>query len=503
VTGLVVESLRLAIQKPAWAHWSLVAYPLALIWNFTRPSEATLYTLYYIFYALHPLLVCLFFITLPSTPLLHVLTTPLNVFFSKLDRPLGKLAPIPQDAHGVPLYARTLCNLTWSQLLNGDGCTECGRCQDACPAYAAGQPLNPKQVMLGLRESLRRNGPGLNRNAEKAPALIGNTGLTEEVLWSCTSCGACVQECPVLLEHVDAIVDMRRYLVSEGRLDSKAQDVLNSLGRYGNSFGLSERARAKWAQALDPKVKDARKNPVEYLWFVGDYASYNPALTEITQRTAKVFQRTGIDFGILYEAERNAGNDVRRVGEEGLFEMLVEKNGAALSKCGFKAIVTTDPHSFNTLKHEYPTEVISGRPVLHYAEFLDRLVASGQLKFSKKLGYKVTYHDPCYLGRYNMVYDAPRRVIQATGCEIIEMPRAGRRALCCGAGGGRIWMEEKDIKERPSESRIREAVGLDGIQYLVVACPKDTTMYRDAVKTTGNEQKLVVKDLIDLVNEAL
>jgi Fe-S oxidoreductase len=302
---------------------------------------------------------------------------------------------------------------------------------------------------------------------------------------------------------VDTIVDMRRYLVSEGRLDSKAQDVLNSLGRYGNSFGQSERARAKWAQTLEPKIKDARKGPVEYLWFVGDYASYSAALTEVTQRTAKVFQKAGIDFGILYEAERNAGNDVRRVGEEGLFEMLVEKNGMVLRKCDFKAIVTTDPHSYNTLKHEYPADVINGRPVLHYTELLDQMIVSGKLTFSKRLGYKVTYQDPCYLGRYNRVYDAPRRVIEATGCKIVEMQRTGKRALCCGAGGGRIWMEEKDIKERPSESRIREAVGLDGIQFFVVACPKDTTMFRDAVKTTGQEQRLVVKDLIELVSEAL
>ena len=503
VTGLTVESIRLAIQRPAWAAWSPVAHPVAQFWTFTGLSEATLYSIYYVFYTIHPLLVCLFFVLLPSTPLFHVLTTPFNVFFSKLDRPVGQLAPIPQDAQGVPLYARSLCDLTWSQLLNGDGCTECGRCQDACPAHAAGQPLNPKEIMLGLRNALHSDGAIVDKKEGKVPELIGKPGLTEEILWSCTSCGACVQECPVLNEHVDTIVDMRRYLVSEGRLDSKAQDALKSLGRYGNSFGQSERARVKWAQTLEPKIKDARKGPVEYLWFVGDYASYNPALTETTQRTAKVFQKAGIDFGILYEAERNAGNDVRRVGEEGLFEMLVEKNGVVLRKCDFKAIVTTDPHSYNTLKHEYPADVINGRPVLHYTELLDQMIVSGKLTFSKRLGYKVTYQDPCYLGRYNRVYDAPRRVIEATGCEIIEMPRNGKRALCCGAGGGRIWMEEKDIKERPSESRIREAVGLDGIQFFVVACPKDTTMYRDAVKTTGQEQKLAVKDLIELVNEAL
>jgi Fe-S oxidoreductase len=302
---------------------------------------------------------------------------------------------------------------------------------------------------------------------------------------------------------VDTIVDMRRYMVIEGQVDAELQDALANLGRYGNSFGKSGRARARWTRSVEPKIKDARKEAVEYLWFVGDYASYSATLTDITQMTAEVFQKAGLDFGLMYDGEQNAGNDVRRVGEEGLFEMLVEKNVAALSKCTHQAIVTTDPHSYNALKHEYPAEINGGRPVLHYAELLDQLIASGRLKFSKKLGYQVTYHDPCYLGRYNGVYDAPRRVIEATGCELVEMPRHGARAFCCGAGGGRIWMEEGEVQERPSEARIREAAELDGVTTFVVACPKDVTMYRDAVKTTGHEDRLVVKDLIELVHEAL
>jgi Fe-S oxidoreductase len=214
------------------------------------------------------------------------------------------------------------------------------------------------------------------------------------------------------------------------------------------------------------------------------------------------FQRAGLDVGILYEAERNAGNDVRRIGEEGLFEVLVEKNVAALSKATFQTIVTTDPHTYNTLKNEYPAFSVQ-YPVLHYAELLYQLIAAGKLKFSKRLNYTVTYHDPCYLGRYNGVYDAPRRVIEATGCKLVEMPRHRDRAFCCGAGGGRIWMEEGAVKERPSEARIREAAALEGVTVFVTACPKDVTMFRDAVKTTGNESRLVVRDLIELVSEAL
>jgi Fe-S oxidoreductase len=261
--------------------------------------------------------------------------------------------------------------------------------------------------------------------------------------------------------------------------------------------------RARWSRKIKPKIKDARKEPVEYLWFVGDYASYSPSVTDTTLKTVEVFRHADIDFGILYEAEANSGNDVRRVGEEGLFEMLVEKNTMAFEKSDYKAIVTTDPHSYNTLKNEYPSNGNGKKPVLHYTELLDQLITSGQLKFSKKLGYNVTYQDPCYLGRYNGIYDAPRRVIEATGCEVVEMPRTRREAFCCSAGGGRIWMEEGEIVERPSESRIREAASLDDVSVFVVACPKDITMFRDAVKTAGQEDKIVVKDLIDLVHEAM
>jgi Fe-S oxidoreductase len=500
VGGLLTESLRLAVEKPAWAWWSPAGWLVAKIWIATGASEATLLAWHLGIWIVHLLTVVATLVTLPVGTLLHALTGPLNQFFAKLDRPAGQLAAMPVNATGEPLYASTLRGLTWKQLLDGDACTECGRCQDACPAFAAGTPLSPKQLILGIRDALRADGPALLASDAKAPLLVGEK-IKDEVLWACTTCGACVRECPVLVEHVDAIVDMRRHLVIEGRMDAELQAALENFGRYGNSFGQSERMRARWTQPIQPPIKDARREPVEYLWFVGDYASYSPTLTEVTRMTAEVFRKIGLDFGLLYDAERNAGNDVRRIGEEGLFEMLAEKNAAALSKSKFQKIVTTDPHTYNTLKNEYPKPGTS--EVLHYAELLDHLICSGQLKFNKKLGLKVTYHDPCYLGRYNGVYDAPRRVIQAAGCELVEMPRHADRAFCCGAGGGRIWMAEGEMQERPSEARIREAVALEGVGVFVVACPKDVTMFRDAVKTTGNESRLQVKDLIELVHAAL
>lgn len=502
LAGWGIESFRLAVEKPSWALWSPLGWLLAQVWIATGASQAALLNWHLGFWIFHLLLVAFTIATLPVGTLLHTLTGPLNVFFSKLDRPTGRLAPIPQSAKGEALYASTLRDLTWKQLLDGDACTECGRCQDACPAFAAGKPLSPKQVILGVRGALRQTGPGLLNKQTQAPALIGEK-ITDEILWSCTTCGACVAECPVLIEHIDTIVDLRRYLVIEGRMDAELQGALENLGRYGNSFGQSERMRARWTQPIQPPLKDARREQVEYLWFVGDYASYSPSLTEITQKTAEVFRKAGLDFGIMFDSERNSGNDVRRVGEEGLFEMLMEKNTQAFDKCKFQTLLTTDPHTYNSLKNEYPAVDGKARPVIHYAELLDQLITSGKLKFTKKLGYKVTYHDPCYLGRYNGIYDAPRRVIEATGCELIEMPRSRDCSACCGAGGGRIWMAEGEMKERPSESRIREAVNLGTVNSFITACPKDVTMFRDAVKTTGNEQKIEVRDLIELVHAAL
>ncbi len=500
--GLVIESLRLAIERPTWAAWSPFGWGLARLWIATGASAAALHAAHQTVYALHIVAIVLLFVTVPTSTLLHVVTNGLNIFFARLDRPFGQLAPVPENDKHEYIYADRLRHLTWKQLLESDACTECGRCQDVCPAYAAGRPLSPKKLILALRDAYHTESQGILKDQPEAKPLVGGW-IPDEMLWSCTTCGACVRECPVMVEHLDTIVDMRRFLVSEGRVDDMLQDALANLGRYGNSFGQSERARPKWSLGCQPKIKDARREEVEYLWFVGDYASFNPTVNEATRLTAEVFQQAGLDFGILYEGERNAGNDVRRVGEEGLFEILVEKNSAVLAKAQFKSIVTTDPHSYNALKNEYPKDVLSGRPVWHYAELMDHLITSGRLKLSKKLGYKVTYHDPCYLGRYNQVYDAPRRVIAAAGCELVEMPRCRARSLCCNAGGGQIWMKEGEMRERPSENRIREAVGLEGVGVFVVACPKDLTMYRDAVKTTLQEERLAVKDLIELVHEAM
>ena len=452
---------------------------------------------------IHLIIVYLFLPLLPIGKHFHVVTSIPAVFLRNLE-PRGRLQPVVRegDAEGN----QRIEQFTWRQMLDWYTCTECGRCQDVCPAYNSGAELSPKKLIMGLRAHLYERGNALlHQNGHRDPVLdkkLTGEVLSDEFLWGCTTCYACDQECPLFVEHVQPLVDLRRYLLTQQPDDQTLTAALESLRRYGNSFAKSDKQRAKWTKGVDFKIPDVRKKPAKTLWFVGDYASYSPALTEVTQATARVFQAAGVDFGLLYDAERNAGNDIRRVGEEGLFELLQTKNKTAFEKAQFEQIVTTDPHTYNTLKNEY--EWNGDRPlILHYSELLDRALHDGSLKPAQHLNYTVTYHDPCYLGRYNEIYEPPRRVLTALGCRVVEMPRNRDRALCCGAGGGRIYMDEGTVTERPAESRIREAAQLPGVSVFVVACPKDLTMFRDAVKTCGLEDKLVVKDLAELVDETL
>lgn len=498
---LVMNGIRQNLgTDPVPATWRPIS---DLVGNlFAGFSEGTQFVVAEAAYWIHLGVVLVFLTELPGGKHFHVVTSVPAVLLRDLEPP-GRLTPAPEIDGEVGVSQ--VEHFRWRQMLDFYTCTECGRCQEVCPAYASGLPLSPKMLIMNLRDNLTARGWALSAkttNGALKESLIEDV-IGEQVLWACTTCYACDQECPLFIEHVIPIVDMRRHMVIEGQVDAELQDALSNLGRYGNSFGQSERMRARWSQPIEPKIKDARREPVEYLWFLGDYASYSPTLTSITQLTAEVFAAAGVDFGILYDSERNAGNDVRRAGEEGLFEMLAEKNMMALSKAKFECIVTTDPHTYNTLKNEYPFEPGERPEVLHYTELLDRLIASGEMKLERALGTQVTYHDPCYLGRYNGVYDAPRRVLAAAGCQVVEMPRNRDCALCCGAGGGRIWMAEGEVKERPSESRIREAAFLSGVTDFIVACPKDVTMYRDAVKTTGFEDRLVVRDIIELVAESM
>jgi Fe-S oxidoreductase len=504
VTYLLAGAFRI-VASPAPAEvWRPTQQALAGWLGRAGALEARATLLYAAFWWAHVSIVLFFLAYLPYSKHLHLLAAPFSVFFSRLDPP-GKLEPAPQAEH---LTGDRLEEFTWRQLLSAFACAECGRCERACPSHQVGEPCSPRALVHHLKEQLLRDGPALLRGARASadggpPVLIGGLIPAPE-LWACTSCLACSTVCPVFNEHLSIMVDLRRRLVERGELDARLQEALRNLARYGNSFGQSERKRAVWTQGLEFKPTDARKEPVQWLWFLGEYACYHPLLQGVTRSLARVLRASEVDFGILYEAERNSGNDVRRVGEEGLFETLRDRNMAALAQARFNDVFSTDPHVYNTLRNEYP-ELNHGRHrVRHSSELLAWLLAAGRLPLRRKLGGCATYHDPCYLGRYNGVYQAPRILLRGLGVELREMPRSRAHSFCCGGGGGRVWMEELGhVRARPSEDRVREAASLPGVSTLVVACPKDYVMFTDALKTTGLEGRLAVKDLSELVEEAI
>ena len=484
VTGYVLEGVRIAMDHPRDLDYSPAGWLVAQA--FTGVGGGVLDVLRMGMWWLHGLVAITLVAAIPYTKAAHMFASVLSL--STRDPLAGKrLRPAPADA---PAGYATLGDFLPEHLIQVDGCTRCGRCHDACPANATGKPLSPRDVVLDLRDLLHRAGPD-------APA-----GIAPETIWSCMQCNACVAACPVGIEQAPIINQLRRRAVEEGEIPAELQSTLKVVQKSGNSFGENKRRRGKWTADLDFEVTDARKAPVDVLWFVGDYASFDPRSQVVSRSIARLYQAAGVDFGILYDGERNAGNDVRRVGEEGLWEALAEENIGTLQAAEFNRIVTSDPHSLNTLRNEYP-DLGGVFDVSHHTTFLLELIDSGRLDIAGRLNYTVTYHDPCYLGRHNDEYEAPRRILERLGCTLVELPRNRENSFCCGAGGGRIWMKDEPGTERPSENRIREAVGLGELDYFVVACPKDVTMFEDAIKTSGNAERLELRELTELLEEAL
>lgn len=500
ITGFLLEGFRIAATDfPDFEVVSIGGWVIALI---TSPiGESAADALRVATWWIHALAALSFVAYIPFSKAMHMITDALDLVFTEptAARSLPAVADPASPGYGE------LSDLTWKDLLDLDACTKCGRCHEVCPARASGSPLSPRDLVLDLREFADASagirlwyGPGAAPQHAGDQKLAGQV-IPAETLWACTTCMACIEACPVGIEHVPTIVQMRRKLVDLGDVEPGLQNVFQAMARGGNSFGKSAKQRARWTKGLEFKIKDIREEPAEYLWFVGDHAAFDPRAADVSVSVAKLFSRGGLDYGILYDGERNSGNDVRRAGEEGLFEMLRDQNVEALEAATYTTIVTTDPHSLNTLRWEYPIE----GDVLHYTQLLDSLVAAGLLNVGGLEG-KATYHDPCYLGRYQDEYDAPRRLIEATGLEVIEMGRCRENSFCCGAGGGRIWMDDSELEERPAENRIREAVALGAdVRFFVVACPKDMVMYSDAVKTTGHEDQLEVVDIAQLMERAM
>ncbi|MBI1804412.1 MAG: (Fe-S)-binding protein [Ignavibacteriae bacterium] len=472
---------------------------------------------FYLFWWMHIGLVLGFMNYLPYSKHLHIFSSFPNVYFAKL-RARGALKPLNlADETATKFGASDIEDLTWKQLLDGYTCTECGRCTAACPAAITGKPLDPKKIIVDIRRRMMEKAPLLvqkkNGTAESSPEpqttnpeplltkhLIDHY-ITEEELWACTTCMACVQECPVQIEHVDSIVDMRRYLVlNESRFPKELQATFQNLERNFTPWGFSHSTRADWAQGLDiPRFAD--KRDAEVLFWVGCAGAYDARYRKVTQAFARLMKMANISFAILGAEEKCNGDPARRAGNEYLAQMLMTENVGMLNTYGVKKIVTTCPHCFNIFKNEYP-QFGGNYEVVHHTDFIMSLIDSGKIKLTKEKRARITYHDSCYLGRYNEIYDQPRNAIKAIpGVETVEMSRSRDRGFCCGAGGARMFMEET-IGKRVNIERTEEALGLKP-DVIGTACPFCMTMMTDGVKAKEASDHVQVKDIAELVLEAV
>jgi Fe-S oxidoreductase len=504
VTGFLVEGLRLAVVQPAWGPWSVVGWSIGQLARATGMEEAALRSLHFSLWMLHFGVVGVFIATLPYSTLFHLVTSSLNVFTSSF-KPAGELATIEDIETAETLGAGQLTDFTWPQLLDFDACTECGRCQVVCPAYMAGTPLNPKRVILDLRDYmtdqigvLLANGDGGQMDGRQ---MVGDV-ISHPTLWSCTTCRACVEECPVLIEHVDTIVDMRRHLtLVRGDIPSTGALSLQNLTRAGNPWGQPPTARDQWARGLDVPLM-ADKGEANLLWWVGCAGAYDERNQKISRALVKIFQAAGLDYAILGQEETCNGDPARRLGDEYTFQVLAQQNVETLQQYKFKRIVTACPHCFNTLSNEYPR--FGGQwQVVHHSQLIHELMGDGRLKLGRARNERVTFHDSCYLGRYNGVYEAPREILNAIpGVTLAEMPRSRDQGLCCGGGGGGMWLEAHG-ERRIQEIRLAEA---EGVQPHVVAsaCPFCMAMFELGSKTLKfDEKNIQLKDVAELAAEAM
>ena len=450
----------------------------------------------------HVLIILAFLVYLTYSKHLHIFLAAVNVYFGRT-RSRGRLEPIVFDKaeEEVRFGTATVKDMTWKQVVDTMSCTECGRCQDVCPAYATGKALSPKLLIMSLRDQVLVEGPKVLAAREKGetykpPPLVPNA-VTDDVVWDCVTCGACQRECPVGIEHIDHIVDLRRNLVMvESRFPAEAAPMLRDVDRASNPWGKPQADRTQWADGLGIHVLQPGERPPNILFWVGCAPAYDERARQGAISTAKLMKEAGVDFAILGPRESCTGDPARRMGDEYTFQRLAKQNVGTLNSSGVKRIVTTCPHCFNTLSNEYP-DFGGSYEVVHHTMFLAELMRDGKL--DPLPGDKaITYHDSCYLARHNDVIAEPRALVAAAG-RPVEMARNGKRTFCCGAGGARMWMEESRGRAINQE-RVREAAAT-GAKTLAVACPFCTVMLDDGVRETG--VKLQVVDLATLLSEAV
>jgi Fe-S oxidoreductase len=456
-----------------------------------------------VFYWIHILGVLAFLAYIPSSKHLHILTAIPNVYFRNL-KPKGALHALDLE-HAEHYGMSKVQDNSWKGLLDLYSCTECGRCQEQCPAFLTGKSLNPKMIIVDSRENLfktARDAPPEQRRATAEPAqkLIGEA-IREEDIWACVNCGACQEECPVLIEHVPKIDDMRRSLVlEESRFPKEAEGALRSIETQGNPYGLPKAQRADWARGLGvPTVEE--KPDAEYLYFVGCAASYDETNKQVARAFVQLLQRAQVDFAILGRTETCNGDPARRIGNEYLYQQQAQANIEAMNAVKVRKVIATCPHCFNTIKNEYP-QFGGAFEVTHHTQLLASLIKEGRLTPRQPLDGTFTYHDSCFLGRWNDIYDPPRAIVEAIpGAELVEIERHRNRGFCCGAGGGRMWMEEKTGK-RINHERIDQTLRTQAPR-VATACPFCLTMFRDGITAKGAQDRLQVQDLAQYLAQSV
>ena len=506
ISESLFEASSVAANTQAGLHAEFLA-PLSLAWVFKQGllsvSVETLQTLHIAAYYVHDLTFFFFLCFLPLGKHFHVITALFNVFFMRIDR--GNIKPVQ---HGVTdeqlddlesFGIKRLEDFTWKHILDFYSCADCGRCSDNCPANAVGRPLSPRFISIKGRDLVFKNYPIYPYGSpfKKSEDLIGSI-YEEDEIWSCTTCGACEQECPIGIEYIDKIVDLRRGMVDEGMVPQSLQKPLKALEKRGNPWGKMEKKRADWTKDLPEgvTVKDLAKDSAEALYFVDSITSYDDRMQEIGRATATILSRAGADVGILGKQEKDSGNEIRRFGEEMLFQTMKEMNTDAILDSGVQHIITAYPHAYNALKNDYQ----GLPPVEHISQFISRNVKSGAIRLSGANGDgKVyTYHDPCYLGRHNDVYEDPRAALDAIdGLKRVEMERCRDRSFCCG-GGGLMLFYEPEEEQRMGVLRV-EMAATAGANVIVTACPFCLVNMEDAIKVAGLEGKMEAIDLSELI----
>ncbi len=497
VTGFMLESLRIAGMSLEWAregrgalttaYASFIGYPLAQLW--LPLGESALRGWHFAVWLFHGGLTLIWVVSIPYTKLFHIFVSPINTFFRKLE-PRGAIPAIAdienQETFGVGKFEE----FTWKNVMDFDACTRCGRCQDACPAALTGKALSPKNVIVKLCEVAF---------SQRTGALHGEV-IDSQELWDCTTCMGCVESCPVAIDQLGAIIDLRRYLtLTEGAVQPSGASAMNSMERQGNPFGLPKQDRFKWAEGLDvPRAKSGEEYDV--LFWVGCAGAYDQRAQKITRAFVKVMQAAGVKFAVMGEERCNC-ESAWRLGNEYLYQMATAENIENLSKYNFKRIVTTCPHCFNTFANEYPQ--FDGKfEVVHHTQFINELVTNQRITIKRTNESRVTYHDSCYLGRYNNIYEPQRAILKAlSNGNLVEMPRSRENGLCCGGGGGRMWLEE-NTGTRIANRRVQDVLDVNA-QTVASACPFCLSMLDDGAKALEADEKLARKDIAEMVAEGL